>query len=339
MVERQLFEIHARKARLEAEQAGHAVVAFAPWTLDGLLDAAWRQGQIDGQVALFEALRDALDKEVDQLREQQVQIEAEIDGITSQLGAQHTQVALVGQDLEAREKLLAQGLIQAAKVLDLQREMARLSGEVGHLTAEIAAARTRVSGLEIEIVKLGERRREAAITRLRDLQYTEIELAERRIRLAESLARLDVRAPVDGVVFGSRILAVQSVVRPADAMMYLVPGGQPLEISARIETIDIDQVHPGQSVLLRFTSFDQRSTPEVMGRVARLSADAVTDAATGDTYYEAVILPDAEALAALDQNLLPGMPVEAFLRTADRTPLQFLIQPLANYFERAFREG
>ena len=144
-------------------------------------------------------------------------------------------------------------------------------------------------------MKLGERRREAAITRLRDLQYTEIELAERRIRLAESLARLDVRAPVDGVVFGSRILAVQSVVRPADAMMYLVPGGQPLEISARIETIDIDQVHPGQSVLLRFTSFDQRSTPEVMGRVARLSADAVTDAATGDTYYEAVILPDAES--------------------------------------------
>ena len=224
VVERQLFEIHARKARLEAEQAGHASVVFAPWIENGYLDATWRQGQIDGQRALFEARRDALDKEVDQLRAQQVQIEAEIDGITSQLEAQHTQLALVGQDLEARASLLARGLIQAAQVLDLRREMARLKGDVGptRLNSEIAEARTRTSGLEIEIVKLGERRREAAITRLRDLQYSEIELAERRIRLAESLARLDVRAPVDGVVFGSRIFAVQSVVRPADAMMYLV---------------------------------------------------------------------------------------------------------------------
>jgi HlyD family type I secretion membrane fusion protein len=332
VVDRQLFEIFARKARLEAEQTGADRIDFAGAPQTDGLDQSWQAAQVGGQDALFHARRASATQEVRQLREQQGQIRAQIKGIETQLDAQARQLELVGKDLNARQRLLAQGLIKSAQVLDLQREAARLTGETGRLNAAVAEARTRISALETEIVKLDKRRREDAISRLRDLQYSEIELAQRRISLSERLSRLDVRAPVGGVVFGSRIRAVRSVVRAADPMMFLVPIDQPLEIAARIDTIDVDQVHPGQPVRLRFTAFDQRTTPEVEGRVARVSADAVTDEVTGVAYYEAVILPDARALASLGLELVPGMPVEAYLRTTERTPLEYLIQPLANYF-------
>ncbi|MCE8471237.1 HlyD family efflux transporter periplasmic adaptor subunit, partial [Rhodovulum sulfidophilum] len=171
------------------------------------------------------------------------------------------------------------------------------------------------------------------------LQYSEIELQERRLSLAERLSRLDIRSPVDGVVFGSKVFTVGSVVQAAEPMMYVVPGGQALLVSARVETTDIDEVFPGQPVSLKFTTFDSRTTPNVSGQVLRVSADALTDEATRATFYEVVIQPDIDEMAELpDIELVPGMPVESFIRTRDRSPLSYLLHPLAVYFERAFRE-
>jgi HlyD family secretion protein len=129
------------------------------------------------------------------------------------------------------------------------------------------------------------------------------------------------------------------VVQAAEPMMYIVPGDQPLQVAARIDPIDIDQVFPGQEVALMFTSFNRRTTPEVPGTVVRVSADAETDEARGTTFYQAVIMPNEDSLASMpDLAMLPGMPVEIFLRTEDRTPLSYLTQPLAVYMKRAFRE-
>ena len=112
-----------------------------------------------------------------------------------------------------------------------------------------------------------------------------------------------------------------------------------MQVSARIDPIHIEQIFPGQDASLMFTTFNRRTTPEVLGTVVRLSADVTVDQATGVTYYEAVIHPDEAALAALENvSLLPGMPVEAFIKTEDRTPLSYLTQPLMVYFNRAFRE-
>jgi HlyD family type I secretion membrane fusion protein len=148
-----------------------------------------------------------------------------------------------------------------------------------------------------------------------------------------------VRAPVDGTVFRSRVFAVQSVVQAAEPMMFLIPGEQPLQVVARIDPVHIDQVYAGQDVSLQFTSFNRRTTPEVPGGVLFVSPDVQSDEATGSTFYEAVIAPDPGALAALDDlRLIPGMPVEAFPRTEDRTPLSYLMHPLTVYFQRAFRE-
>lgn len=339
IVERQLGEIFARKIRLQAEQDGADDFVTPPPPDFALFGTDWISEQIEGQKRLFIARRVALEQEVRQLAEQEQQIEIQIQGTEAQIKAFSEQSDLIAKELGNVEELFGKGLVQSARLLELKRERARLTGEIGRLTASVAEARTRISGIEIEILRLSERSREDAIEQLRDLSYAEIELEQRRLSLTERLSRLDVRAPVAGKIFNSKVFAVRSVVQAAEPMMYVVPGDQPLEVSARIDPTQIDQVFVGQPVMLRLTSFDSRTTPEVPGSVIRISADVETDRNTGATYYEAVVRPDADALADIeDATLVPGMPVETFLRTRDRSPLEYLIHPLAVYFGRAFRE-
>ena len=339
IVERQLAETYARRARLVAERDGAEAPDFGTPPDFTLISADEIQDQINGQRNLFDARRQSLSQELRQLGEQQVQIERSVDGFDAQLDAFERQLVIVQDELEGLEKLFDDGLIELTRVLALRREEARLAGEAGRLAASVAEAEARISALGIERLRVADGRREAAISELRDIRFSEIELAERKLSLEERLARLDVRAPVDGIVFGSAVVAVKSVVRAAEPMMHLVPGDQPMQVSARIDPIDIEQVFPGQAVTLVFSTFNSRTTPEVPGTVQRVAADALTDEATGQSFYEAVVLPDAEVLASLeDVKLLPGMPVETFLKTGDRTPLAYLTQPLTVYFNRAFRE-
>ena len=136
------------------------------------------------------------------------------------------------------------------------------------------------------------------------------------------------------------MFTVNSVVRAAEPLLYIVPQDQPLIVSARVDAIHIDQIHIGQEAALRFTSFNQRLTPEISGVVTDVSADVFEDEVTGMNYYRVELTPREEDLAKLDaQELLPGMPVETYLRTADRTPLSYLMKPLTDYFGRSMREG
>ncbi|MBL3571487.1 RTX toxin [Rhodovulum sulfidophilum] len=339
IVERQLLEIQARKARLVAERDSVDSPDFSGLDSFSNIEPFWVAEHIDGQTRLFAARKAALAQELDQLHEQTVQIENQIDGTGSQQGALVKQLALIEKELADKMTLYKQNLVPASQVLALQREEAGLEGDIGRLTSQEAELRAKISELAVQGLRLQESRREDAITTLRDLQYSEIELQERRLSLTERLSRLDVRSPVDGVVFGSKVFALGSVVQAAEPMLYVVPGGQALLVSAKVETTDIDEVFPGQPVSLKFTTFDSRTTPNVSGTVLRVSADALTDEATRETYYEVVIQPDIDEMAALPNiELVPGMPVESFIRTRDRSPLSYLLHPLAVYFERAFRE-
>ena len=221
----------------------------------------------------------------------------------------------------------------------LLREEARLAGVMGEVKASMAEAAGRIIENDIGILRLGTSRREDAITSLRDLRNRELELYERRVLVLDNLSRLDIRAPVSGAVYGMTVNAIRSVIRPAEPVMYIVPLDLPLVIASRIDTIHIDQVHLGQDVTLRFSTFDQRTTPELFGKVVKLSADAFVDEATRSSYYRAEIQPNPEELDKLKGlDLLPGMPVEGFIRTDDRTPLSYLLKPMTNYFKKAFRE-
>lgn len=262
-------------------------------------------------------------------------------GIAAQQDALGTQLGLIDEELSSQQSLLDRGLAQASVVLNLQRERARLQGQAGELTASVGGAGERITEIEIEILSLATTRREEAITRLRDLQFNELELREQRTTLVRQLERLDIRAPVGGIVYGLQVFGTRAVIRPADPLLFIVPQDRPLVITAQVAPTDVDVLTIGQEVSLRFSALDQRTTPELYGTVALVSADAFTDNATSASYYRAEItLNDGEiARLSTGATLIPGMPVEAFIRTADRAPLNYLTRPLMDYIARTFRDG
>jgi len=338
VVEGQLFEILARRARLEAVRDDRRDVAF-PSDLVARAETEVELAEIlEGQRNLFNARRETLASEVEQLRRRSEQIGSQIDGLGAQRTAIVSQQQIVADDLAIQIDLRERELGSAARVTQLQRETAELLGTLGEIDASIAQAEGQLTEIELVILQRREERREVAITELREIRATEEELGERARALSRRLDRMDVRAPVSGVVYGLTVFGPQSVVRAADPVMYLVPQDQPLVINTRIDAIHVDQVFEGQEAVLRFPVFDQRTTPELFGAVSRVSADAFTDEATGIRYYEVEIVLSEGEIERLDRTLLPGMPVEAFIRTEDRTPMTYLLRPLTDYFNRAFRE-
>ncbi|MDP5086102.1 MAG: HlyD family type I secretion periplasmic adaptor subunit [Yoonia sp.] len=338
VVEGQLFEILARRARLEAERDDATQLIFS----DILREAGTPEVQklMEGQIRLFEARLETNRSAVEQITQQRAQILSQLEGIKAQQAALSTQRDLIAEELTDQQTLLERGLAQASRVLALQREEASLLGAVGELTAQAAQAAERRTELELQILGLSSTRREDAITRLRDLQFNELELSERRRTLRRQLDRLDIRAPVSGIVYGLQVFAEQSVIGAADPVLFLIPQDRPLVIATQVQVVDVDQIFVGQSVTLRFSAFDQRRTPELEGKVTLISADSFQNEASGLSYYRAEVELDDGQIERLpaDLTLIPGMPVEAFVRTQERTPIGFLVKPLADYFTKAFRE-
>ena len=340
IVESQLFELIARRGRLEAERDERDMISFDPLLSETAAERPAVKDLMDGQQRLFEARRASITQAIEQLDKQQDQIADQITGIAAQQRSMDAQLTLIEKELVDQQSLFDRGLAQVSRVLSLQREAARMSGTVGELKANEAQARGRITEIDIEILNLKSQRREEAITQLRDIQSRELELRERRRALLERMSRLDVRAPLSGIVYDLRVFARRSVIRPADPVLYIIPQDRPLVINARVEPIDIDKLTIGQDVTLRFSALDQRKTPELIGTVKLISADAFQDENTGQSYYRAeIVLSEGEqAKLPVDTTLLPGMPVEAFIRTEDRTPIAYLVKPLTDYFTKAFRE-
>ena len=340
ITESRLFEIIARRGRLEAERDDAATIRFDPL----LTKAAAADPAVDrlmtGQRKLFEARLESLDQSKVQLENQELQLRQQIAGIDAQSVAAARQAELTTQESKVQSSLLSRGLAVSTRLLGLQREEARLAGLTGELTAKRAQGEERISEIRMQIIMLSTARREQAITTLRDLEISEMELAENRASLRTKLDRMEIRAPVAGVVYDLKVYGAQSVIRPADPLLFLVPQDRPLVIEAQIPPINVNEVHAPLQVVLRFPAFDMRQTPDLIGTVTRVSPDAFTDAQNGRSYYRAEIeLPKSE-LAKLPKGevLLPGMPVDSFIRTGEHTPLRYLLEPLTRYFRTALRD-
>ncbi|MCB2127623.1 MAG: HlyD family type I secretion periplasmic adaptor subunit [Rhodobacteraceae bacterium] len=340
IVEGQFFEIQARRGRLEAERDDAAQIRF-PAELEKAAEANPDFAALmRGQERLFIARAETEANEIEQLQRRRAQIADQITGISAQRQSVDSQLRLIGKELADLQGLLDRGLTQAGRVLALEREKARLEGVGGELDAARAEAEGKTTEIDIEISKRSATRREEANSQLRDLGYRELELAERRRALAEQIARLDIRAPVGGAIHALQVTTPRSVLRAAEPVLYIIPQDRPLVIAARISPIHVDEIRIGQDVTLRFAAFDSRTTPELAGQVSRISADALVDEANKTSYYRAEIILGANEMSKLgDRTVIPGMPVEVFIRTAERTPLAYLIKPLAEYFNRAFRES
>jgi HlyD family secretion protein len=339
IVEGQLFELVARQDRLEAQRDVKDTITFNAELMERRAEIPALDDLMAAQEQQFLARRDALLKEQSQLDERAGQIGNQIEGLEFQLAAVKEQVDLVGQELVAQESLMKQGLTQLTRVLALRRELAQLKGSQGATEASVAENRARIVEIDLEKLKLETTQREEAIAELREIEYTEIELRARRHALGVQIARLDVRAPVGGVVYGSTADTLRGVVQAAAPILYIVPQDVNLIARAQVDAAKIDQVHVGQDATLHFSAFDQRTTPVVQGKVTKVSADIFTDERTGQRYYRADVALDETILAELDgKRLVPGMPVETFIATGERSALGYFVKPMSDYFNRAFRE-
>ncbi len=339
MADAQYFEVLARSGRLEAERDGAGEIAFgAELRARAAQDAAVAE-LMRGQEALFAVRARTLSGQREQLAERITQIESQLGGHAAQIAALERQAGLIGQELADKRSLLERGLMQASTVMALDREKARLEGERGALMAQVGEARGRIVETRLEVLNLDAQRREDATNELRDLGVQALQLAEKRQALSEKIARLEIRAPVGGVLYGLAVSGPHAVLRAAETVGYVVPQDRPLVIAARISPNEIDSVHPGQEAKLRFTAFSSRTTPELRGRVTLVSADAFEDKASGQSYFRAEVALDPAERARLGAaQVLPGMPVEVMLATGSRSALSYLMKPVTDYFARAFRE-
>lgn len=336
ITEQRLIETIARIARLKAERDGAQVFEIGPInTIHTDVEAI-----VAGQVALFNARSKSYTNELALLNEQIIQFREQIKGVDAQIQALDLQMTLLDEQIHPLQKLVALKMSTRPRLLEKQSQRARLQGEKGQVIALRSQHLSSIAGSELGKIRLQTSYREKIIDLLRELESDQAEFQEKANIASRKLERMSITAPVSGIIYGSQVFTLQSVIQKAKDIMHIVPQDQNLVVSVRVPAVDVDQIRVGQEVSLRFTALDQRFTPEIFGILNTISADIFVDKTTGKAYYEAEISPLSTEVSKLgNQTLVPGMPVDAYIKTTVRSPLNYLIKPLADYFKRAFRES
>jgi HlyD family secretion protein len=332
-----LDELMARKARLEAERDGLDTVKFPPDLL--ATDNNDAREAIASERKLFQLRRTARLGKKAQLQQRIEQLEQEVTGIEAQQAAKSKEIDLINHELAGVRELYSKNLVQLTRLTQLEREAARLAGERAQLISSSAQTKGKISEIRLQIIQVDQDLSSEVAKELRDTESKIGEFVERKVTAEDQLRRTDIRAPQTGTVFQSTVHTIGGVITAGEPIMLIVPDADRLQVEAKVQPQDIDNVQVGQHAVLRFTAFNIRTTPEINGTVTRVSADTTTDQRTGQSYYTIrVALPHDAAAQLGDVKLLPGMPVEAFVQTGERTVISYLMKPLRDQFMRAFRE-
>jgi HlyD family secretion protein len=338
IVAKSLDEVSARIARLEAERDSLDHVIFPEEMTRRVLDREL-QRTMEGEQALFGLRRSAREGQKAQLRERITQLGQEISGILAQTEAKAREVTLIRRELDGVRELFKKNLIQVTRLTALEREEARLEGERAALAANAAQARGKVAETELQIIQIDQDLRSEVAKELRELQGKSAELVERRVAAQDQLQRVDIRAPLSGTVHQLAVHTVGGVVQPGEAMMLIVPDEEGLAVEVKVSPQEIDHLHLGQRANLRFSAFNQRTTPEIEGEVSLISADATVEQRTGASYYVVRLkVPPAQLERLGPVKLIAGMPVESFIMTGERSLASYLLRPVSEQMARAFRQ-
>ncbi len=336
IVRTQIMELTARRARLSSERDGLAGIVF-PSGYDSDHSEEFQIAQ--GEVRLFTGQRTTRESQKQQLELSIDQISKEVVGLEGQYASKLEEIDLVEAEYQRTKLMTDRKLAELSRLYTIERERARMKGELSELVAAMARAQTRISEIRLQILSIDETSRTDAQRELGEVGTRLSELNERAIALEDRLSRIEVRAPTAGIVNELNIHTVGGVVAPGETLMTLVPQDSALSVEIRLQPISIEQVSEGQAARLRFSAFNKRTTPELKGVVAHVSPATTRDPATGEMYYQGRVTIPAEEMARLgDSVLLPGMPVEVLVTTGDRTFASYLLKPIVDQFAHAFRE-
>ena len=340
IVSKNLDELIAQQARLEAERDGEDHIAFPV----GVSERAGDQKSDSARTMvaerkLFVLRRQARDGRKAQLKERISQLKEQIQGYVGQTDAKTREIQLINKELEGVRELWKTKLIPLTRLNALERDAARVEGERSQLIGAIAEAKGKITETQLQILQVDQDLRSEVGKDLADTRSKVSEFVERKVAAEDQLKRIDIRAPQNGIVKQLSVHTVGGVIAAGDPIMLIVPDADALTVEAKIAPQDIDQLYLGQLASLRFTAFNQRTTPEISGKVSLISPDITQDPKTGASYYLVQITPNASEVARLgDVKLMPGMPVESFIKTGERTMISYLIKPLRDQVGRAFKE-
>ncbi|WP_289014646.1 HlyD family type I secretion periplasmic adaptor subunit [uncultured Methylobacterium sp.] len=334
-----LDELAVRRARDEAERDDAEALSFPPSLVERSASDPTIAHLIDSETRLFRSRLRARAGQKAQLSERVRQLRDEIDGLTRQAAAKEREIALITTELVGVRDLFAKNLVQLPRLTSLERDAVRIEGERGQLMASTASARGKISETELQILQIDQDVRAEVGKDLAEIRAKWSELVEKRVAADDTLKRVHLRAPQDGIVHQLSVHTIGGLVTPNEPAMLIVPSADQLMVEVRIPPQDIDNARVGQDSVLRFAAFNARTTPEIRGVVSRVSADVTTDPKTGASFYTARIAVPADERARLgDLRLVPGMPVEAHLQIGARTVLSYLTKPLADQIAKAWCE-
>ncbi len=334
-----LDEALVKKAKLEAQRDGRATMVLPPEIGAREKEAALAD-IISGQKKLLEAEAQTLAGKKDQLSQQVSQMNEQLSGYGAQISSKKEQLSLIKQELENLRKLQKQGLVQVSRVLAMEREQARLAGEMGALTAGKAGAESKISELKLQILQLDEEVRARTLSDLRDVEAKVIEYREKSVAMASRLVRTVIKAPITGTIYQMAVHTVGGVIQPGETIMLIAPEGDDLVLQAQVSPNDIDNVAEGQQAAVRFPALNRRLTPEIDAVVSQVGADTVRADAASPPYYAVRLTIPAKELEKLGEGKLkPGMSAEAYIQTGARSPMSYLLKPLTDQFAHALREN
>jgi membrane fusion protein, type I secretion system len=338
IVSKALDQLIAQKARLETERDGLEDVPV-PAELASRMNDPQVARIMEGERKLFSLRRTARVGQKDQLSKRVDQLKEELVGYESQERAKTREMELIEKQLVGARELWAKQLMPVTRFTELQRDAARLEGEHGVLIATMAQIKGKISETELQILQVDRDLNSDIGKEMREADTKIGELIERRVAAEDQLKRIEVRAPGSGVVDQSSVHTVGGVVAPGETIMLIVPDQDSLKVEAKVAPQDIDQLHIGQPVTLRFSGLDQRTTPVINGNLTQISPDTTVDLKTEQRYYTVRVSLEPNETARLGSvKIVPGMPVEVFVQTGSRSALSYLLKPLDDQISRAFKE-
>ncbi|WP_410000567.1 HlyD family type I secretion periplasmic adaptor subunit [Mesorhizobium sp. SP-1A] len=336
----QLWDAEASHARLVAEQQNQDRISFPLVLLTLAEKNASMEAILSGQKKIFEARHMVMQSEIAVTNEKMNQVKQEIAGLTAQQEALTTRAELTRQQLDAISSLVAKGVERKTKLLDLGQMKADLDGQIGETAAQISRAYQVISEAQASLVKIESDRQNEIAQNLRDTESQILQMGDRLQATDDQLSRTDVRAPQAGVVVDLRIHTTGGVVGAGEPLLDLVPADDRLIVSAHVRPEDINLVHPGLKAQVHLLPYNQRRVPLLKGEVAYVSADRLTDKATGQSYYAATIrITDERVTKTGEIDMVPGMPAQALIETGQSSVAFYLLRPLFDSFNRSFREN
>ncbi|MCZ7859626.1 HlyD family type I secretion periplasmic adaptor subunit [Agrobacterium salinitolerans] len=337
IIVKSLDQFTARKARLESERDRAGKVVFPKALLDRSNDTDI-VAMLDAEQRLFETRSAVRESKKRQLEQRVRQLRDEIAGMEAERAANFREQGMVDEELIRFRSLHERGLMEKSRLSTLERQATDIDGDIARLMAGIAGVEAKISETALQILQIDEQWSEEVGSDLREMDARIGEYVERRVAAEDQLKRVDILAPQDGVVHQLAVHTVGGVIAPGEQIMMIVPEVDKLVVEAKVAPQDIDQIYYGQATNLRFSAFNQKTTPEITGTVERISADVTVDQRTGASYYLVRVATSQEQIKRLGEfHLMPGMPVEAFITTGERSVLSYFLKPLMDQASRSFR--